>query len=262
MKNHQSMILLLLFSCTLAAQEYTNPVIRGFNPDPSVCRVGEDYYVVTSSFEYAPGIPIYHSKDLVNWELIGHVLNRKSQIDYEGFKASEGVYAPTIRYYNGTFYVVTSIVRNPPPPKNIIMTAKSPEGPWSDPIVLTDSLLWHIDPSLFFDDDGKCYFVANRRHQVSQPYSCYREIAVQELDLNAMKVKEFLNISEGKRIGDNGECIMTWKSISFEADLIRTIFEREDPAPPDYKKPCMIIEVISDTEGKIFKIDKRWDYCG
>lgn len=188
MKTLQIIILITLISCNIAAQEYNNPIIRGFNPDPSICRVGEDYYMVTSSFEYVPGIPVYHSRDLVNWKLIGHVLTRKSQIDFEGYKASEGVYAPTIRYHNGTFYVVVSIVRNPPPPKNIIMTAKSPEGPWSDPIVLTDSLLWHIDPSLFFDDDGKCYFVANRRHQVSQPYGCYREIAIQELDINAMKL--------------------------------------------------------------------------
>lgn len=189
MKKHQIWVLLLIFNLSLAAQQYTNPVIQGFNPDPAICRVGEDYYLVTSSFEYAPGIPVYHSRDLVNWKLTGHVLNRRSQIDFEGYKASEGVYAPTISYHNGIFYVVVSIVKNPPPPKNIIMTSRSPEGPWSDPVVLTDSLLWHIDPALFFDDDGKCYFVANRRHQVSQPYSCYREIAVQELDINTMKLK-------------------------------------------------------------------------
>ena len=117
MKKHQTWILLLIFNLSIAAQQYTNPVIRGFNPDPAICRVGEDYYLVTSSFEYAPGIPIYHSRDLVNWKLIGHVLNRKSQIDFEGYKASEGVYAPTISYHNGIFYVVVSIVKNPPPPK-------------------------------------------------------------------------------------------------------------------------------------------------
>ena len=188
MKTFQIVVLISFISITLTAQEYHNPVIQGFNPDPSICRVDSDYYLVTSSFEYVPGIPVYHSRDLVNWKLIGHVLTRKSQIDFEGYKASEGVYAPTIRYNKGVFYVVVSIVKNPPPVKNIILTSKTPEGPWSDPVVLTDSTLWHIDPSLFFDDDGKCYFTANRRHQVEQPYSCYREIAIQELDLGKMKL--------------------------------------------------------------------------
>jgi beta-xylosidase len=86
---------------------FTNPIIPGFNPDPSICRVGEDYFLVTSTFEYFPGLPIYHSKDLLNWTLIGHVLTRRSQLDMRTTEPSGGIWAPTIRYHKGTFYVST-----------------------------------------------------------------------------------------------------------------------------------------------------------
>ena len=86
---------------------YTNPVISGFNPDPSVCRVGEDYYLVTSSFEYFPGVPIYHSRDLIHWRQIGYCLTRKSQLNLEGAGLWGGIYAPVIRYHEGTFYMAT-----------------------------------------------------------------------------------------------------------------------------------------------------------
>jgi alpha-N-arabinofuranosidase len=131
-----------------------------------------------------PAIPVYHSKDLVNWKMKGHVINRNSQLEMEGFNHSEGVYAPTIRYYKGTFYVVISIVeRNPLSVKNVLFTSDSLMKEWSEPIVLTDTSLWAIDPSLFFDDDGKCYFTANRKHQEKQPYPSYREIAIQEYSI-------------------------------------------------------------------------------
>jgi alpha-N-arabinofuranosidase len=118
----------------------------------------------------------------------------------EGFGSSDGVYAPTIRYHKGKFYVVVSIVqRSPRKIQNILITADSLMQEWSEPIVLTDSSLWAIDPSLLFDDDGRCYFVANRVHQEKQPYSWYREIAVQELDLNDMKLKGRIEvISKGE----------------------------------------------------------------
>ena len=89
---------------------YKNPVITGFNPDPSVCRVGDDYYLVTSSFEYFPGVPVYHSKDLINWEQIGHCLTRESQLPLKGVWPSGGIFAPTIRYHEGRFYMVTTLV--------------------------------------------------------------------------------------------------------------------------------------------------------
>ena len=134
---------------------YRNPVIPGFHPDPSICRVGEDYYLVTSSFEYFPGVPLFHSRDLVHWELIGHVLTRPSQLPLEGCRPSGGIYAPTLRYHNGTFYMVTTNVTGG---GNFIVTAQNPKGPWSEPLWVAQG---GIDPSLFFDDDGKVYLQGN-----------------------------------------------------------------------------------------------------
>lgn len=130
---------------------YRNPVISGFNPDPSICRVGSDYYLVTSSFEYFPGVPIYHSTDLVNWTQIGYCLTRDSQLPLLKSPSSAGIYAPTIRYHNGKFYMITTNVCEM---GNFYVTAERPEGPWSDPIKID---MPGIDPSLTFDDDGMVY---------------------------------------------------------------------------------------------------------
>lgn len=127
---------------------YRNPVLPGFYPDPSVCRVGRDFYLVTSSFEYFPGVPIFHSRDLVNWRQIGHCLTRPSQLPLAGARASGGIYAPTLRYRDGIFYLTTT---NVSAGGNFIVTARAPEGPWSDPIPVAQQ---GIDPSLFFDEDG------------------------------------------------------------------------------------------------------------
>ena len=137
---------------------YRNPVIPGFYPDPSVCRVGEDFYLVNSSFEYFPGVPIWHSRDLIHWRQIGHVLTRRSQLELDGVKCSDGIYAPTIRFHDGTFYIITTWVCAGVY-KNFYVTATNPAGPWSDPIWYDQS---GIDPSLLFDDDGKVYFQSNR----------------------------------------------------------------------------------------------------
>jgi len=134
------------------AETFSNPVISGFYPDPSICRVGDDYYLVTSSFEYFPGVPIFYSKDLVHWEQIGYCLTRKSQLLLDKTRASGGIYAPTIRYHEGTFYMVTTNVDGG---GNFYVTTKSPEGPWSEPVRLDNQ---GIDPSLFFDDDGTVYY--------------------------------------------------------------------------------------------------------
>ncbi|NLP34155.1 MAG: glycoside hydrolase family 43 protein [Clostridiales bacterium] len=151
-----SALFLLLTLGTLnlwAHNGYKNPILRGFNPDPSICRVGDDFYLVTSSFEYFPGLPIYHSKDLVNWEQIGHCLNRDSQLPLHKAPASGGLYAPSLRYHNGLFYVICTNVSGG---GNFYCTAKKPTGPWSEPIwVNIDS----IDPDIFWDEDGKTYFV-------------------------------------------------------------------------------------------------------
>lgn len=135
-------------------ETFQNPILSGFYPDPSICRVGDTYYMVNSSFEWYPGLPIHKSKDLVNWEKIGYGLHRKTQIVYEkGLRNSNGIFAPTIRYNNGKFYIITTMVGQK---GNFIITAKKPEGPWSNPMYIKDA--YGIDPSLFWDDDGRCYY--------------------------------------------------------------------------------------------------------
>lgn len=129
--------------------KYANPVIPGFYPDPSVVKVGKnDYYLVTSSFEYFPGVPIFHSKDLIHWEQIGSVLHN---LDLTKCRSSQGVYAPTLRYHDGTFYMITTDVMGE---GNFYVSATDPRGPWSEPIKIPYG---NIDPSLMFDDDGKVY---------------------------------------------------------------------------------------------------------
>lgn len=131
-----------------------NPILKGSYPDPSVCRCGDDYYLVCSSFCYYPGLPIFHSKDLKHWEQIGHVLNRPEQLHITYEYLNMGLFAPTIRYHDGTFYVVCTNMNTH---ENFLVTAENPAGPWSDLILIPEAN--GIDPSLFFDDDGKVYFI-------------------------------------------------------------------------------------------------------
>ena len=135
------------------SQTFQNPVISGSYPDPSICRVGDDYFMVHSTFEYFPGVPVFHSKDLVHWRQIGYCLTRKSQLNLDKVRASGGIYAPTIRYHDGTFYMITTCVDCG---GNFYVTTKDPAGPWSEPIWIKDG--GGIDPSLFFDDDGTVYY--------------------------------------------------------------------------------------------------------
>ena len=162
---------------------FSNPILPGFYADPSICRAGDDYYLVTSSFTYFPGIPIFHSKDLVNWRQIGHVLDRKSQLPLGAVGHSSGIFAPTIRYHDGVFYVVTTNVAYG---GNFIVTATDPAGPWSDPYWIADAP--GIDPSLFFDDDGKVYFHGTRPSSTGERYYGDWEVWMQEIDLDSMKL--------------------------------------------------------------------------
>lgn len=149
----QSFVLMVLIPSCLAAQDtFRNPVIPGFHPDPSICRVDSDYYLVTSSFEYFPGVPVFHSRDLIHWEPIGYCLTGKKQLNLEKAPPSAGIYAPTIRYHKGLFYMITTNVSGG---GNFFVTARNPVGPWSDPVWIDQT---GIDPSLFFDDDGKVYY--------------------------------------------------------------------------------------------------------
>jgi xylan 1,4-beta-xylosidase len=162
---------------------FQNPILQGCYPDPSICRVGEDYYLVTSTFEYFPGLPIFHSRDLAHWRQIGHVLERASQLPLQGVRSSGGLYAPTIRYSNGTFYVINTLVDGKTKSGNFIVTATDPSGPWSEPYWLEEAP--GIDPSLFFDDDGRAWYVGNRMAAHSQ-YEGHTEIWLRELDLPSM----------------------------------------------------------------------------
>ena len=103
-----------------------NPLLSGFYPDPSICRVGDDFYMVTSSFSYYPGVPIFHSRDLAHWEQIGHVLDRPEQLPLDPYAISGGIFAPTIRYHEGLFYMITTNVNHG---GNFIVTSERPEGP-------------------------------------------------------------------------------------------------------------------------------------
>ncbi|MEU4449635.1 glycoside hydrolase family 43 protein [Actinosynnema sp. NPDC050801] len=133
-------------------RSYDNPIIAGFHPDPSVCRVGDDYYLVCSSFEYFPGVPIFHSRDLVHWRQIGNVLDRPEQLPLPpDSHPSRGIYAPTIRHHDGRFWLITTNVSTG---GNFIVTAERPEGPWSDPVWVD---LPGIDPDLAWDDEGNCW---------------------------------------------------------------------------------------------------------
>ncbi len=134
--------------------KYFNPIIPGFNPDPSICRVGDDFYIATSTFEFFPGVPIYHSKNLVNWEHIGYCLTRKPQLPLQGCGASKGIYAPTIRYHDGVFFMIAANVSGG---GTFIVHTPDIHGEWSEPVWLN---MYGFDPSLFWDDDGTCYMVA------------------------------------------------------------------------------------------------------
>jgi alpha-N-arabinofuranosidase len=163
--------------------QYLNPIVAGFYPDPSIVRKGDDYYLVMSSFSYFPGVPLFHSKDLVNWTQIGSVLTRPSQLALDSSGISRGIFAPVIREHAGTFYMITTIADR----GNFVVTASDPRGPWSDPIWLPE-LVGGIDPSLFFDDDGKAYVVNNGPPVGTPLYNGHRAIWVQEFDAQAKKM--------------------------------------------------------------------------
>jgi xylan 1,4-beta-xylosidase len=171
-----------IFNKPLAADEFQNPILAGFYPDPSVVRVGEDFYLVNSTFGFFPGIPIFHSRDLVNWKQIGNAIHRPEQLPYKNVAlAQSGVYAATIEHRNGTFYVINTCVGCE---GNFIVTATNPAGPWSDPIWLPH--LGGIDPSIFFDDDGKTYIV-HHKDPLPRKYAAHTQIAVMQVDAKTFK---------------------------------------------------------------------------
>lgn len=166
-----------------ATRQFRNPLLSGFYPDPSICRKGGDYYLATSSFAYYPGIPIFHSTDLVSWRQVGHALNRPSQLNLVGKSLSGGLYAPSITYneHNSTFYLINTNVSGV---GNFFVTTRDPlESRWSELIPLPD--VGGIDPSLFFDDDGKGYIVHNDTAPGKPQWDGHRAIRMHEFDAAA-----------------------------------------------------------------------------
>ncbi len=155
-KKLSTFLTVLLFLVTARSQSFLNPILAGYYPDPSICRAGDDYYIVNSSFAYYPGLPLFHSKDLLNWKQIGYAMNRPEQLNLDSAGVSRGLFAPAISYHDGTFYIVCTEVSKL---GNFVITAKDPQGPWSNPVRLPQ--VNGIDPSLFFDDNGKAYIVFN-----------------------------------------------------------------------------------------------------
>jgi len=166
----------------LSPDQYRNPILQGFHPDPSLTRVGDDYYLVTSTFAYFPGLPVFHSRDLVSWAQIGSAIDRPGQLDFTGLGLSRGVFAPTISRRDGVFYILNTCVDCG---GNYLLTAKDPAGPWSDPIWLKD--IDGIDPSFFFDEDGRTYILNNGPPEGTPLYEGHRAIWIQEFDLAAKR---------------------------------------------------------------------------
>jgi alpha-N-arabinofuranosidase len=159
-------------------RKYINPILSGFYPDPSICRVENDFYLVNSTFAYFPGIPVFHSVDLFHWKQIGNAIDRPGQIRYDGHQISRGLFAPTIRYNEGIFYILCTLVGTE---GNFIITAKDPAGPWSDPVWLKGAD--GIDPSIFFDDDGKVWYCGTHSAPEGEAYPGNNEIYIQEMNL-------------------------------------------------------------------------------
>lgn len=149
-----------------------NPIIRGFYPDPSACKVGDKYYLASSSFQFLPGVPLFESEDLVNWRQIGHCLTRTDQVELHKVPSSGGVFAPTLRYHDGTFYMVTN---NNTFDKNFYISTKDIYGEWSKPIFVDQE---GIDPSLLFDN-GKVYFTSNGSDENGKPCILQCEIDIE-----------------------------------------------------------------------------------
>lgn len=197
----------------LESDEFYNPILQGCYPDPSVCRKGNDYYLVCSSFVMFPGVPVFHSTDLVNWTQIGHVLDRKSQLKLNEAGISAGIYAPTIRYnkYNDTFYMITTQIAGGI--GNMVVKTKDPAKGWSDPIRLQFD---GIDPSIFFDDDGKAYVVHNDAPDKGKElYDGHRVIKIWEYDMENDQI-----IPGTDKIVVDGGVDITQKPIWIEAPHI------------------------------------------
>jgi xylan 1,4-beta-xylosidase len=183
---------------TLGEGEFRNPILSGYAPDPTVARVGDDYYVVPSTFTHFPGLPIYHSKDLVNWTHIANAIDRPDQLNFMNIGVSRGIFAPDLSYHDGTYYIATTCVDCG---GNFVITAKDIKGPWSEPHWLGFE---GIDPSIHWDDSGKAYIVNNGAPNEEPRYDGHRAIWIQEFDYKNLKM-----VGERKQLINGGVDIST-----------------------------------------------------
>lgn len=173
-----------VFASPISEYEYRNPILAGYYPDPSICRVGDDYYLTNSTFAHFPGLPIFHSKDMVNWTQIGNAIDRPDQLPYDGAGISRALFAPAISHHDGVFYMVCTMIDAG---GNFLITAEHPAGPWSDPVWLDFD---GIDPSLYFDDStGRAWMVNNGVPPDNAPlYDGHRAVWIQEWDIAAREL--------------------------------------------------------------------------
>lgn len=169
--------------------KYKNPILRGCYPDPSICRAGEYFYLVNSTFEFIPGVPVFRSKNLVQWEQVGHCITRNDQLHIMphtewGRQSASGIYAPTIRYKDGRFYMITTNMFQKKDQGNFYVWTDDITGEWSDPIFLDNP---GIDPSFFFDDDGRTYYIGTSDNK----------IYVREIDLSTGKALSDMHVLWG-----------------------------------------------------------------
>ena len=190
--------------------QFKNPVLPGYYPDPSITRKGDDYYLVNSSFSYTPGLPVFHSKNLTDWKLVGYALDRASQTSFTGLGMSRGIFAPTLRYHDGVFYLITTAVDSG---GNFILTATDPAGPWSEPVWLPE--VGGIDPDIFFDDNGKAYIAHNDAPPGEPLYNGHRAIWLWEFDLTTMKV-----VPSSRKLLVNGGVDISQKPVWIEGPHI------------------------------------------
>ncbi len=160
-----------------APAQIENPILPGFNPDPTICRVDSDYYICTSSFTWYPGLPIYRSRDLRHWEKVANAIDRPGMVTLDGVRDKDGVWAPTLRHHGGKWYLFCNVSNG----GNFYITANDVRGPWSDPVFIKGAP--GIDPDIFWDDDGRSYLLANTGKFPGRKHPASTAIWIQEIDL-------------------------------------------------------------------------------
>lgn len=167
----------MLAAALSAPAQIENPILPGFNPDPTICRVDSDYYICTSSFTWYPGLPIYRSRDLRHWEKVANAIDRPGMVTLDGVRDKDGVWAPTLRHHGGKWYLFCNVSNG----GNFYITANDVRGPWSDPVFIKGAP--GIDPDIFWDDDGRSYLLANTGKFPGRKHPASTAIWIQEIDL-------------------------------------------------------------------------------